>query len=493
MDNKADSVNLINNNTIYEGAVFMEDMPILRSFNDLINMASQLKDVGIKTLEMFGLWKHCNSSKPGSRWATRDFSVLDPARGTETDFTNFVNVYHSLGMHILPLVVMTISVLPSSICSGKTCQPLRYDLEGIGGALYRYKLQNPKKKIFIKNTSGNPECDFLGYGWVADLSSPDVINFFTEFYNKQITGRNLDGMRMDTPATHSCKAGDNLYFCTSTCRCPDPTDTVQDPLPFYRIMRRVMLPNHVFISESYTTHRHTDTNWFCSYPYYPPDTNLDEVAEVSEGYEFEKILSDILNNRLNSTQFVYWINNQPITFNRSRFRMIRNCNGDVSTLRFVATSPAYFPSVTLACTSPGVPKCTDYELFGSSVVDKEYNITRTNTPDACKAHWKQILKIRNNSKCLKDPHSTIRNVWKSGNEIIAYLRTNGIENYIITINFSNIGRVSTLNLTSLNLNAGTYLIDQLSGQTFTIKDPSNFNISISAYGSRILSKDSRIR
>lgn len=469
---------------IREGAVFAEDYRPLRTFKNLTALAPQLKDIGVKTIEMFGLWAHGNAQYPGYRWATSDFSKLDPARGDETEFKAFLDDAHSKGLKIIPLVAATISFAPSSVCEAKTCQKAQYDLDkNGGGALYKYWEENKSRDIFLKNKNGDFSCDFAGYGYIPDLESKDVVNFFKKFYNEQISDRKLDGIRIDTPIVHSCEEGEKVYQdCNLSCVCPDPSTKQQDTMAFFRILSELKQPNQVFISESYYSHARS-SNWFCSYPYYPPDTDLDEVAAVSEGYEFEYILGTrILRNLLASSQYVDWINNQPIKYNRQRFRMIRNMNGvDELSIKFVSLDKRYYPAVTLAVTTPGVPKVTDYELFGNKDYDDNYKIIATNIPESRASHWKKVLNIRNFNNALK--YGDIKNVWKSGDNIYAYSRTYGNETVIVIINFNSKQAESVLDIP---FDKGTQMTDELSGETFNVGDPINFNINVPAYDSRIL-------
>ena len=468
---------------IRDGATFMEDFRPLRTFTEFRDMLPLLKQTGVKTIELFGLWDHCNSQYPGYRWATRDFYKLDPLRGSEEEFNAFVDSAHDIGIKIVPMVVSTISFPPSAVCEGKTCQKVQFDFDGQGGALYKYWQEDQEKNIFLKNKDGEFVCDFGGYGLVADLGSKDVITFFEDFYNDQVTDRKLDGIRIDTPIVHSCIEGEKLYYdCSNPCICPDPAVDEQNPLLFYKKLAKLKKPHQVFMSEGYYSDART-SDWFCEYPYYPPDTDLDEVAEVSEGYEFENLLSNhILKNPLTSSQFVDWINNQPVKYHRQRFRMIRNANAvNKAIIKFVAQDKRYYTTVTLASTIPGVPKFTDYELFGNKEYDNEFGVLPTNTPESRRGHWEKILNIRNNNNALK--YGSMENVWKSGENTYAYSRTYEDENVVIIINFNDKQATSTLNIP---FKTGDTLKDELSGETFKVTDSNNFQISVPAYGSRIL-------
>ncbi len=96
-------------------------------------------------------------------------------------------------------------------------------------------------------------------------------------------------------------------------------------------------------------------------------------------------------------------------------------------------------------------------------------------------YYKKVLSIRNSNNALK--YGDIQNVWKSGDNTFAYSRTYGDEIVVVVINFRGVQAASVLDVP---FNRGDVLKDGLSGETFTVTDPSNFRITIPAYGSRIL-------
>ena len=152
----------------------------------------------------------------------------------------------------------------------------------------------------------------------------------------------------------------------------------------------------------------------------------------------------------------------------------------------VVNGSSYYPSVVLVSTIPGVPYVGLYELFGSRLADKLHGISGDSIATAPKrrAFWKKVLNIRNRSNALK--YGTIENVWKSGDNIYAYLRKYKNEKVIVVINFLNKQATSILNLSFLS--KGTILHDKLNNETFIVDNPNNFKISVPAYGARILTR-----
>ena len=462
---------------IREGAVFMENFCRVISFND-VEMIHKLKEIGIETIELLPIWEHINSDNPAQRWAVRNFSKLDPARGTNKELKVFLDEAHNYGLKVVTCIGEgDTGIPPTSECG-------HYDTDGIGGALYQYQMQNPEKDILIRDKNGDFVCS-LGYGYVVNRSSGDVIEFFKSIY-KQMQKHGFDGVRIDASQKRTCTEQEIVYFFVRDGKpCPHPIDGGEFPMVYYRELAKLKKPNEVFISEHPVINVFV-SNWFGFYPYYPPDTMVDEVADASETPLFEILLLDhIVNNDISSSQFIEWITDEPVSYNRQRFRYVitwMKLNKD--TASFITNDQRYFPLVTLVSTITGIPKVTDYELFGNKDADKYYRINGNSveTSEVRRNHWKNILGIRNQNPVLK--YGTIENVWESGDNTYAYLREYEDEQVIVVINFLDKEATSYLDLPFID--KGTVLYDELSGETFTVTNLSNFKISVPAYGSRIL-------
>ncbi len=99
--------------------------------------------------------------------------------------------------------------------------------------------------------------------------------------------------------------------------------------------------------------------------------------------------------------------------------------------------------------------------------------------------YKKVFKIRNSFPALKyGGVESISNIWKSGDNIYAYLRSCKFESIIVAVNLLNRVAVSMLDLSFLAKRAVLY--DELNNEEFTVNDPDKFRISVPAYGARIL-------
>lgn len=477
---------------IREGAVFMENY-YMTTFEDYLDILPELKEIGIKTIEMMPIWDHCTSRNTAQRWAVRDFSKLDPMRGNENDLRTFIDTAHDNNIKVLTMMVETGSAVPPyEDCGGY------YDGDHIGGALYQYQIKNPDKNILVRDKDGEFVCG-IGAQYAVNWSSGEVIDFFKNIY-KQIQDYGFDGQRLDAPCEMTCKKEEIIYawMCDfgvgcSDCDgklCPYPVDTQYSPMTYFRELAKIKKPSEVFISECPSV-KTAKSNWFCSYPYYPQDTMVDEIAEASESCSLPYILPDVCNSNLSSVALVDWIKNEPISYDRQRFRFISTWTRTTKPItNFIVNDPRYFPAITLISTMTGIPKMTHYELFGDRRVDKFRQIQGDSVATAPKrrAHWKNILNTRNNNNTLK--YGNIENIWKSGDNTYAYSRTYKGENVAIIINFNGEQATSTLDAP---FKTGDILKDELSGETFTVTDPTNFKISVPAYGSRILTNGQKIK
>lgn len=484
--------------------VFMEDFDPLLTFEDLHGLLPSLKECGIKTIELLPVVEHCNSEDNGYRWMVRDYFKLDPARGSQDDLENFLAGAHQMEMKVVMMISPEDSG-PPKLLQKSLLGKRGYDKERKGGYGYLYQMEHPEKRILLRNFKGEFACHPVGWGYSVDLSSEDVIALWERIFN-HIMEFGFDGLRLDSPAQNYCRQGETLYIWCQGYPCPDPV--VEDPssLDFYRRLKEMLRPDQVFISESPSLSEH-QFKWFCNFPYYPPYTDLDEVAQVSEDYGFtpvllrmvfsaespqNKKLKDFLfkivaptEEEIRSEDLTEWINTQyseHVLYNRERFRFVRNWNYlQLEILEFISNDPRYLPAVTLTCTVRGVPKVTHYELFGHPM-EKWFFPWAKNPPTMRYAHWKKVLNIRSKSNALK--YGSIENVWISGDNTYAYLREYEDEKVIIVLSFLDKEAASMLDLSFLPI--GTVLYDELNDEIFTVDNPENFKISVPRHGSRIL-------
>ncbi|MCD6229910.1 MAG: alpha-glucosidase C-terminal domain-containing protein [Candidatus Diapherotrites archaeon] len=475
---------------IREGATFCEELVVkTATFEELNDIVSILKDTGVNLIELTPIWEHCNSKTPGFRWQISNYDNLDPARGTEAELSTFLTEAHSNGLKVITMFETATTAPQLPACQGRVASwstGIDYDRDRVGGFLYQYQVANKEKDILIKNLDGEYACEFSGHGLFINPKNEDVIKIFKELYDKEINKRGFDGMRIDHPAINPCFAEDTTWHICNKETCPDPVIFGDySPMDLYRELRKLTKPNQIYTSEGISTNPHA-SDWACKYPYYRTSTEMDEIAEISEDYLFIKLINEqVITNNLNSKDFVLWFKNEPINYNRTRYRMLRNWNlFGHSIINFILNDPKYLLTVTLLSTIPGVPKVSQFEIIEeppSEMLD-ELNIQSIKYPvNIRRSHWKKVLNIRNNNNALK--YGTLENVWKSGDNTYAYSRTYEDENVVVVINFNDKQATSILDIPFKKRDK---LKDELSGETFTVADPADFRISVPAYGSRVL-------
>jgi len=471
---------------IKDGAVLGEEYYVATKYSDYIKIIPELKDIGIKTIEMFPIWEYCNSPDPTKRWAVKDFDKLDPKRGTEKELKSFLKTAHKYNIKVVTMLSEWASAFPP------TPECAYFDSTGDGGALYRYQIENPDKDILIKDKSGNFICHCCGYGYAPDPTSQDVIDFFLEQYRK-IQDYGFDGLRLDASVEFTCKKGEEINICPYKLEekpCPDPVEKDYPLKDYYMALSELKNSSEVWHAESASVKRlkiPVEKNPLCRFPFYYPDITNDEYAEISSSH-FNMILPYLFRSETGSADFVKLLKKEPLAFNRARLRsIIKKDIGETlskESMNFVVNDPRYYPSVVLVSTIPGVPYVGLYELFGSRLADELHGISGDSVATAPKRRtfWKKVLNIRNSNNALK--YGSISNAWKSGDNTYAYLRSYEDEKVIVVINFLNKTATSTLNLSFLP--KGTVLYDELNGEIFNVNEPGNFKISIPKYGSRIL-------
>jgi len=98
-----------------------------------------------------------------------------------------------------------------------------------------------------------------------------------------------------------------------------------------------------------------------------------------------------------------------------------------------------------------------------------------------------LLKIREEYKAIKE--GEIENVWKGGDNVIAYLRKYEDEKVVVVVNFQNRSVKAFL---KIPFEKNKILYDLLNNQQFLIDDPDNFAITLAPYEARILVKLKRL-
>jgi glycosidase len=140
------------------------------------------------------------------------------------------------------------------------------------------------------------------------------------------------------------------------------------------------------------------------------------------------------------------------------------------------------PLLVLIATIPGIPMIQAGQEIGEQVrYGPALNIDWGKPDESLREFYKRVLEARASSKSLK--YGTIKSVFKSGDEIIAFIRSYKEEEVLVVINLSDKETKSGLRVP---FSTNAELFDELSGERFVVGDPQTFEISLSPYSSRIL-------
>ena len=328
--------------------VFIEDFDPLPTFKDLEAFLPFLKESGIKTIELQGIYEHCTSEHHSYRWQVRDYFKLDPERGTRADLESFLAQAHRLDMKVISFISLEDSAPPKFLWRALFIIGfMGYDKDGIGGHFYKYQMKHPEKKILLRNRKKKFACHPCGWGYAIDCSSEDVALEWERILKYILMELGFDGVRVDSTDKNYCHKHEKIYIRCKELSCIDPVEGEYPSLPLYRRLKKILKPDQIFISEVPSTHS-AQVKWFCEFPYYTPYPDMDEVAEVSEDYGFTPILLRIVlsgqgpaqkelkkvvfktvartEEKIGSEDLVKWVNEQyeeHVLYNRERFHFLQ--------------------------------------------------------------------------------------------------------------------------------------------------------------------------
>lgn len=461
------------------------------TLKDITERIPELADLGVKTIYLLPIWEHRpmppegHPFRYGYIYHITDYHKISPEFGTEEDLRELVETAHRYDMRVI-LEFVSCMVWEDGVIykNGWTLSvPLaelqkKFPLEYVMWDNDTYVCYNCNRisgwkgeylpgwflrcDVFGKVVGGEVKLftyPYPAYGYAVDRTNPKLINYLTgvaEYYVKEFDG---DGFRVDAP-------GDNWN-----------PEVVPGDRSSIELLRRVneaikrVEPDAVLISEMAGRYEYR-AGWR------QPDPVFDEMCELSFSYYFYNNLMASL-PEIDTEKLLEILNGEKVWYGRARVRFLE-LHGQ---RRINELAPELNkPLLVLISTIPGVP---------SIQAGQEVGATNAFLPNApvdwehgdyeLRDFYRKVFKIRNNNDALK--FGSIRGVWKSGDKMIAFLRSYEEEKAIVLINMQSRTVSSTL---SLPLEPGTVLYDALNDERFVVSDPKNFKVTVPAYGSRIL-------
>lgn len=455
---------LFNKSWLNEGAIYnvnIAQFDTKKTYSELTQLVPKLKELGIKTIYLAPIWNSIETQQSRTSGYSLINSELNPNYGTEEDLKNLIDTVHANDMRIL--FDLVISYRPDTSIEYKNSPEMFLHYKN-DGSVYKWRW--------------GYSTDQTSTAFIVDMSN------MAEYYVKNF---NIDGWRVDAPQVN-IKEGDekNLLLGNGT--------PIHSNYGAAELLKEVKRKITAIKSDAIL---YTELPGpLCERTPQTCDTAFDEYAEISYNWYFSGwldyatripigpitykngFLDNVVANKTTSQDLVNYLINENIKNDRTRSHFSENHD----TQRVQAVYPKQNKALmALISTIPGVPMIHAGQETGNTkkqVVD----LSGYDTNSDLWQFYSKVLNIRNSNNALK--YGEIKNIWKDGDNVYAYSRTYGNETVVVVINF---GDLQTTSILDMPFKKGDMLKDELSGESFTITNAANFQIYVSAYGSKILS------
>jgi glycosidase len=443
------------------------------SFRELCEMMPRLADLGVNVIYLLPIWETM-----GSQYLIRDYFQIDSRYGSPDDLKELVRTAHKHGIRLLLDLVTSLTFEGSDLFAHHSDWLLKDD-------------QGTKQRYY----------PFPDWGWSVDCTNPDVIAFFTKVGRYYMEQFDIDGWRIDSPLNNW-----------------DPKKVSLDHsrLPLLRALKASLTkirPDTLFVAEISGPTLLWGDNDNNEMPLF------DEMCEASYHYEFcgfmggnqkegfhyatmdgspanGKIkvtpLEKIAQGNISSKEFVQYVKQYPILHNRTRAVFIENHDTERVSWAFPKQHRALF---TLIATMPGVPVVHAGQEIGSTQASGHGGDRKGGSPVVrwsegdceVEALYRQVLRVRRENQALV--YGDLRDVWKSGDQTIAYLRRHEKNVVLVVLSFRDKSTRAVVSIPTSELGLGVNqeyrLRDLLSGTTDSHKGE-DLTIELAPYGFRIV-------
>jgi len=436
------------------------------TFKSLTDKIPSIADLGITTVYLMPIWKHRDINVLWDVYGIKDYYDIGPEYGTSQELKELVNTIHSYGMKIIFDLVTphattggivynnnwTMNISLANLQSIATYNGWTLNYTTVDGTNIVYE----GKQLQL---DGNYTYNFYGtiidnnviaytvpyiWGPATDRSNPQVIEYFTNVAKYYVQEYDIDGWRIDVPG--------NVY---NPIVFPGDHSSVNLLTSIINTVKTIK-QSAIFISE----------------PSVPYGIVVDlEYVNIP----FTSIMTDVIENKITSSQLInrllYISVNTPLFVLQSHDIPRLNINYPLHNRNFMVLISTFY----------GSPFIQAGQEIGATNNWYNAQVDWINGDYILRDFYKKVLSIRNFSNAIK--YGFVQDTWKSGDNIYAYSMIYEEEKVVVLLNFSGIQTISTLNIPFKN---GDTVIDQLSGETVTVIDSTNFIINVPAYSSRIL-------
>ena len=444
------------------------------SFVELANEIPHLAELGIKMIYLLPIWEPVFDS-PDTAYLIKDYyKIWEERYGSKEELKEMIERAHEYGINMLFDFVTSLAYNRSYIVE----EHPEWILRGDDGSMQRYY-------------------PYPEWRWAIDCTNLEVIEYFTDVACYYIKEYDIDGWRIDSPQNNynpTKVSGDHsrIKLLRSV------KNAITKIKPHAILMAEISGPEFLWkreweplfdemceLSYHYEFCGFMGGNIFSGYHYVLPNgSHVDEF--------YETMLDKIIHNEASSQQFVNYIKNEKILYNRTRANFIENHDTERVSKAFPKKHRALF---VLIATMPGVPvihagqevgkgKRLYYQAGNGYYEDKKLE-----------EFYKRVLEIRANHKALR--YGDITNIWNDGDNTIAYMRSYGKEHVIVILNFNSKNAKSKLCIpvdeVGLDKNATYILQDEFTHEEKEYKgvELQNFEISIKGYNYHVFSLEKK--
>lgn len=460
----------LNRNWFYNGPIY-ETHPNYYdgTFKGLTAKIPEIANLGVKTIYLMPIWEQPVGSADKNIYHISDYYKINTAYGSSQELKDLVNTAHNYNIKVLFDLVTCCAHEGSVVYNNNWVLKLPLstlvEKSKTSGLILEYDIVDGNKYVYSGCTRTNKlrctvaglikgdevilnTCPLASWGFAVDRANPEVIDYFTKVAEYYVREYDIDGWRVDAPGnTWNPKiiAGDH------------------SSVELLRSVKKAITeikPNAILLSED-------------------SSSRFEEVSDFAYGRDVMEIF---LGEAPSSKEVTNAFKNE----NR-RMHLLESHDGPriIERLKSIGKSTQMeAPLIVVISTAPGIPMIQTGQEIGAinSFSTKNPSVDWGHGDSKLREFYKRVFEIHNNHNALKQ--GEISDVWKSGDNTIAFLRRDTDETIIIIINL--LDKTATTSLDLSFLAKGTIIYDELNNEEFIIDNPGNFPVHVSAYGSRIL-------
>jgi cyclomaltodextrinase len=442
------------------------------SLKELSEAMPRLEKLGIKTVYLLPIFECAG----GAQYEINDYYKINPRYGIAADLKEMISVAHRHDISVL--LDFVTSVVPET--SYIFTKHPEWIVRNAKGEMQRY--------VPV------PE-----WGWAPDCTNPLVIDYYIKIAQYYVKEFDTDGWRVDSPA-------DN-YDIT---KVPGDHSRIQ-MLRSLRAAISGVKASAILIAEL------TGPSALVRELPIKAEPLFDEMCDAAYNYPIvgfmggskpgdyhyvnpgpwgkwtPTIMEFVVYNHATSREFVEAVTQQPILHHRLRANYTENHDTARVSAGFPDQHRALF---VLIASMPGFPVVHAGEELGDKThPEAMYPVAQVvdwNGGDKeLEAFYTRVLAVRAENPALQD--GNIEDVWKQGDNAIAFLRSSGGNHVIVALNFGGQPAKSVVSIPIEKLNLGPVsqyqLRDELSGSITKSKgkDLQNLEVVLKPYGYQLIS------